>query len=133
MTVWWPAVIALAAGLMAGLFAALRLRRLAEGREDQQTTLADLEERAVHAIQMLRDLEEQQPRMDPAAYASERERLETVAAKSLRERDKKAAAAPLPETAARSVAGSARAPSQWRCFLWGAGTMALMLFLYALV
>lgn len=136
MITWWPALVALGVGVLAGIVAAMRLRGAKGAAEDQHTTLADLEERAAHAIQMLRDLDEQQPRMDAAAYQSERERLEVLAAQALRLRDERAAQPAAKGAAAKSAAKQAapqRAPSQWRGFLWGAGTMAVVLFLYALV
>jgi hypothetical protein len=52
---WVPGLVALLLGLGAGVWAALRLARRA-GAETPTASAADFEERASHAIQLLRDL-----------------------------------------------------------------------------
>src|SRR5690606_22405251 len=133
-----PALVALVLGGVGGVVAALRLRH--HDADDEATTLADLEERAAHAIQMLRDLDEQALRMEPDAYQGERDRLEELAAAALRQHDERASAAAKAPTQAKAPkpssgtqVGPAKGPGQLRGFAWGVGTMAVVFFLYVLV
>jgi tetratricopeptide (TPR) repeat protein len=129
---WIPGFVALALGIVSGgwLITALAGRREEQGMSD--TPAVDLEESAAHAIALLRDLEEQRHRLEPAAYASEKERLERVAADALRQRDQQLAKLKARAKAQPAAVTTAGIPPQLKGFLWGGGTVAgvgLMLLL----
>ena len=84
---WIPGLIALGAGVLAGGWAVLALRRHAASDKDTRSTIVDLEERASHLIAQLRDLEQQKDRLQPENYAAEKEQLEHLAAEAMRQRD----------------------------------------------
>ena len=79
-TPWWPAVSALALGLLIAAWTIALLSRRRDPALGSDTPLIDLEERAAQFVQLLRDLEEQRSRLNPASYADQRSRLEGLAA-----------------------------------------------------
>jgi cytochrome c-type biogenesis protein CcmH/NrfG len=119
--VWLPGIVAALAGVVGAAWLIGLLARRAEDDVHSETAIVDLEERAAHAIAQLRDLFEQQARLEPAMYAAEKERLEKVAADALRQRDKQIAHAKPTRRMSTPPAGM---PAQWKGFLWGVATVA---------
>jgi len=108
---WWPALLALAAGSLAGVWAALMLRQQGGSDAETQETILDLDEQAAHLIRQLRDLDEQRSRLPEARYVAEKGRLELAAAQAIRDRDQQAAGARAPrDAAAEEGAGLERRP-----------------------
>ena len=71
-------------GAVLGLLIAWRFLRLEESASI--TPLVDLDERVEHLIALLKDLEQQQNRLEPDFYQSEKSRLEGEAAEALAQR-----------------------------------------------
>jgi len=71
-------------GAVLGLLIAWRFLKLEESTSI--TPLVDLDERVEHLIALLKDLEQQQNRLEPEFYQSEKTRLESEAAEALAQR-----------------------------------------------
>lgn len=114
-------------GALLGLLIAWRFLKLEESASI--TPLVDLDERVEHLIALLKDLEQQRGRLEPAFYEAEKSRLETEAAQALAQRQEVA------EEVSQSVSkisatkrDSNQSPSMGflqnrpglRGFLWGA-------------
>lgn len=128
-TSWVGGVVALIAGVVSAALVSYLSRFGRQDGSSSDTPLADLEERAAHAVDLLRDLEEQRPRLDAASYTVQKERLERDAADALRARDAKANERP-PSGQPSKARGGAPTPAastpglhpQLKGFLWGGGT-----------
>ena len=134
---WIPGLIALTLGLAFGTLGAMVFSRRDRDNPDPDTPLLDLEEKVAHIVALLRDLEEQQDKLHPEAYAAEKSSLEQRAAEALRQRDdaekqakkskqKKAPQTPAPKTAAAKTTPKPAQNSQVKGFLWGVGTVAVL-------
>jgi cytochrome c-type biogenesis protein CcmH/NrfG len=62
---------------------------VAEGREQSDTPIIDLEEQIEHAVLLMRDLEGHRHRLDPESYRTQRANLEVEASDAMRLRDER--------------------------------------------
>jgi cytochrome c-type biogenesis protein CcmH len=136
---WLPAIVVLAAGLVLGVLATLRFR--AAGRAaaplgaGPPLEIRDLAAKRDALVRQLRELEDTAAKRTPEQLAGERYALELEAARVLRDLDGRSAnahAASRADTAA-AAAPAVAAPSALRGFLWGAGSVAALGALFALV
>jgi cytochrome c-type biogenesis protein CcmH/NrfG len=131
-----PGALVLTAAAIAGGLLATRLRR---GGTVAATTNRkdDLDERLGHLLAHLRDLDEQERRLAPGSYESERRRIEAAAAALMKERDRveEVVVQPTPSTAQEgdAVIGFLAKNPQWKGALWGGGVVAVAAFLYMTV
>ncbi|MEZ4270238.1 MAG: hypothetical protein R3C68_02010 [Myxococcota bacterium] len=148
---WTHAIAALLAGLGLGIGFVLTMRRPSKDHidVDPTTALADAEERVNHLIAQLRDLKEQQARLDPTVFAQESVRLEERAAAALRQRDALLDGDVLPAAASveanpqgvlaeptqvpPTTMGSNNATGQVKGFVWGAATVLVIVGLMWMV
>jgi tetratricopeptide (TPR) repeat protein len=133
---WLPAVVVLAAGLALGVLATLRLRSAPRPAASLASAppleVRDLAAKRDALVRQLRELEDTAAKRTPEQLAEERYALELEAAGVLRDLEARpAAAAPRVESAAPAIRTAA--PSALRGFLWGAGSMAALGALFALV
>ncbi len=144
--VWLPGLVAAVFGLAAGAFAAMAITKRDRDTPDRDTALEDLEQRKVHAVSQLRDLQHQRHKIPEKEYAARKEQLEQIAAGALRDRvallrvEKRPAAAARGKTSSHQATSSPSAVVQFfdarpqlRGVLWGAGSVAMMALIYALV
>lgn len=123
MSAFLPVVV-LALGVVCGLWLSLwhRGRALGTGSTDgADTQRRDAEERAVHMLEQLRDLELLRDRVAPEAYDSERRVVELAAASALRRRDEHVADIP--------KSRPQRPLSQIPGFVWGAASATVVALL----
>jgi hypothetical protein len=148
LATWLPGVLALIFGGGIGLIMSSKIKATPGKQNELETTLADLEERANHYIALLRDLKEQEARLAPQNYATQKQGLEQLAAEALRHRDGKLKAAAQPQKTKASagrpgesqkvvekkeIDGFFAKRPQLKGFMWGVGTLAVGVFLYTLV
>ncbi len=135
---WQPALVVLASALVLGVFLVWWLRRhgpaqAAAPEGSPPLALRDLDGRVASLVAQLREHEATAAKRTPDQLARERYALELEAARALQAREslaRKTDAAP----AAAAPAGAAPAGSgAARGFLWGAGSMAAIALLVALV
>lgn len=133
---WLPAIVVLGAGLVLGVLAMLRFRSAGQPGAPLAAAppleIRDLAAKRDALVRQLRELEDTAAKRTPEQLAGERYGLELEAARVLRELDTRSAAVhatPRAEAAAPAVT----APSALRGFLWGAGSMAALGALFALV
>lgn len=139
-TNWWPGVIVLALGLLAGggylLFFRPRAARKSEKRDEH---LVDLDGRVQLLLDQLKELNADRHHLDPQQFAAEKSRLELEAAAAMRARDEyqRGGKPKGPEQAAEApaAAAEARPPGWWarhpqlKGAAWGGG---LVLFFVVL-
>jgi tetratricopeptide (TPR) repeat protein len=134
---WAPALLVLAVAAGTGVWLARRLRASSPVAPLALPLEArDLAARRDGLLRQLRELEDTASKRTPAQLARERQRLELEAARAWHALDAHLAAGPAPERAAASSASAADAPapvSAMRGFVWGAGSMAALALLMALV
>jgi hypothetical protein len=111
---WGPPLAVLLLGIVGGLVLVARGGARAEG----DLRLANLEVRRQVLMNSLRELEADQAKLDPAAYAAQRTALVEEAASVLREIDAPASVAPSAAPSAAPRVGGSRA------LAWAAGSLA---------
>jgi len=115
---WVPGLVAALVGLVAGVVTSLWLRGRDRAEPDVDMLREDLDERKAHLVTQLRELAEQQARMDPVAYAEQKAQFEAKAADVLRERSELEARVASPVTARVATPGrEVEAPSPVVAFL----------------
>ncbi len=118
--------------------AGLVLARRWGGEAHEGAAKDDLDERLGHLLAHLRDLDEQQHRLTPESYTSERSRIEAQAAALMRQRER-AEATPARQkkveapAAADPIIGFFGRHPEWKGALWGGGLVAILGFLYITV
>lgn len=140
---WGLPLAVLVAGMGLGGWAVAIVLRNRSNEGDDESSIADLDERAAAYVAQLRDLEDQKDRLDKTQYRSQKELFEKRAIAALRARDaalsrlrspgdkaQHALGEPVPATGA---VGFLAARPQLRGALWGGGAVAVAALLYGLV
>jgi tetratricopeptide (TPR) repeat protein len=132
---WGPALLVLAVAAGAGVWLARRLRATSSAAQLALPLEArDLAARRDGLLRQLRELEDTALKRTPAQLARERQRLELDAARAWHALDASLAVTSTPPAPAARAAADAPTPaSPLRGFLWGAGSMAALALLMALV
>ncbi len=130
---WLPAIVVLGVALLAGAIFAVRAMKKPSRSGERTAELEDLEARKEALMTELRELKTARDKMDATAYEERRRHLEAEAARALAARDKLAAKLASSGTSRAAATPAAAKPLQLAGFIYGAGTVAVLWFLWSLV